>query len=181
MLKHELKPANGANRERKRLGRGTGSGLGTTAGKGHKGQKARKSGGVRPGFEGGQMPMTRRIPKRGFSNARFAVEYEVVNVGDINECFNAGEEVNVQTLKARALVHGNKDGVKILGDGELTKKLSFTVDKISASAAEKVKAAGGAVALLPPFKEDADVKARKDAKETAKKKKAAALAQGKRK
>lgn len=173
MLKHELRPAKGANKERKRLGRGTGSGLGTTAGKGHKGQKARAGGGVRPGFEGGQMPMSRRVPKRGFSNARFALVYEVVNLDDINAAYNDGEEVNAETLKLHKLVHGNKDGVKVLGDGELKKKLTFVVDKASASAAEKIKTAGGKLTLIPPFVEKAEVKARKEAKAAAKAKKAA--------
>ena len=173
MLKHELTPAKGANKERKRLGRGTGSGLGTTAGKGHKGQKARAGGGVRPGFEGGQMPMSRRIPKRGFSNARFAVVYEIVNLEDVDSCFPAGAEVNLETLKAVGLVHGKKDGIKLLGNGEITKALSFVVDKASASAEEKLKAAGGSLTLLPPFKEDAEVKARKEAKAQARAKKLA--------
>lgn len=164
MFKHELRPAKGANKERKRLGRGTGSGLGTTAGKGHKGQKARAGGGTRPGFEGGQMPMSRRIPKRGFSNARFATVYEVVNLGDINELFKADDVVNAETLKAHRLIHGNKDGVKILGDGELTKKLAFTVDKVSASAEAKIKENGGTVKLIPPFKDKEEVRVRKEAR-----------------
>ena len=172
MFKHELKPAKGANKERKRLGRGTGSGLGTTAGKGHKGQKARKGGGkTHPGYEGGQMPMTRRIPKRGFSNARFATEYEVVNLDDIEMRFESGQEVNRSTLKAHALIHGNKDGIKILGDGEIKKKLTFVVNKVSATAAKKISAAGGEVKLLPAFVEKAEVKARKEAKEASKAKK----------
>jgi len=169
MFKHELKPAKGANKERKRLGRGTGSGLGTTAGKGHKGQKARKGGGkTHPGFEGGQMPMSRRIPKRGFSNVRFAAVYEVVNLSDIEARFENGQEVNVDTLKAYTLAHGNKDGIKILGDGDIKKALTFVVNKVSASAAEKIKAAGGEIRLLPPFVEKAEVKARKEAKEVKK-------------
>jgi large subunit ribosomal protein L15 len=177
MFKHELKPAKGANKERKRLGRGTGSGLGTTSGKGHKGQKARKGGGkTHPGYEGGQMPMTRRIPKRGFSNARFATEYEVVNLDDIEACFENGGEVNIASLKANSLVHGNKDGVKILGDGDIKKKLSFVVNKVSATAEEKIKAAGGEVKLLPAYTENAEVKARKEAKEA---KKAAKAKKGK--
>jgi large subunit ribosomal protein L15 len=173
MLQHELKPAQGANKERKRLGRGTGSGLGTTAGKGHKGQKARAGGGTRPGFEGGQMPMNRRIPKRGFSNVRFAIVYEVVNIGDLDARFPAGAEINVDTLKAVGLVHGNKDGVKLLGDGELTKAYTFVVNKVSASAETKVKAVGGTVTLLPSFKEKEEVRARKEAKKAARDKKLA--------
>lgn len=173
MFKHELRPAKGANKERKRLGRGTGSGLGTTAGKGHKGQKARAGGGIRPGFEGGQMPMSRRIPKRGFSNAQFALTFEVVNLDAIEAAYKDGEEVNAQSLKMHRLIHGNKDGVKVLGDGELKKKLTFVVDKVSASAGEKIKTAGGKVTLVPPFVEKAEVKARKEAKAAAKAKKAA--------
>jgi large subunit ribosomal protein L15 len=173
MFKHELRPAKGANKEKKRLGRGTGSGLGTTAGKGHKGQKARSGGGVRPGFEGGQMPLNRRIPKRGFSNARFALEFEVVNLDVINAAYNDGEEVNAETLKLHRLVHGNKDGVKVLGDGELQKKLTFVVDKASATATEKIKAAGGKLTIIPPFVEKAEVKARKEAKAAARAKKLA--------
>lgn len=174
MLKHDLKPGKGANKERKRLGRGTGSGLGTTAGKGNKGQKARAGGGVRPGFEGGQMPMTRRIPKVGFSNVRFATVFEVVNLGDIDAYFNDGDQVNAQSLKAMKLIHGNKDGVKVLGDGELKKKLSFTVDKVSASAKDKIKAAGGSVTLVPAFKMNEEVKKRKDAKAESRARKLAA-------
>lgn len=173
MFKHELRPAKGANKERKRLGRGTGSGLGTTSGKGHKGQKARAGGGTRPGFEGGQMPMTRRIPKRGFSNVRFATVYEVVNLGDINEFYKDGDVVNAETLKAHRLIHGNKDGVKILGDGELKKKLSFTVDKVSSSADAKIKESGGSVSIIPPFKDKEEVRVRKEAKAAARAKKKA--------
>ncbi len=142
---NDLKPARGSNKERKRLGRGTGSGLGTSAGRGTKGQNARKSGQVRQGFEGGQMPLIRRIPKRGFSNARFALVFESVNVGAINDRFEAGETVNALTLKERGLIRGNKDGVKVLGDGELTKKLVFDVDKFSKSATDKIEKSGSTV------------------------------------
>lgn len=142
---NDLKPARGSNKERKRLGRGTGSGLGTSAGRGTKGQNARKSGQVRPGFEGGQMPLVRRIPKRGFNNARFATVLEAVNLGMITDRFEEGETVNAESLKARGLIRGNKDGVKVLGDGEITKKLVFEVDKLSKSAAEKIEKAGGTV------------------------------------
>lgn len=173
MFIHELKPAKGANKARKRLGRGTGSGLGTTAGKGHKGQKARSGGQTKPGFEGGQMPMTRRIPKRGFSNARFASVYETVNLKSIDKYFTDGAVVNAETLKAFGLVHANRDGIKILGDGEFSKKLHFKVDKISKSALEKVEAAGGKVELIPPFKENEAVKERYLAKEARKAKKQA--------
>ena len=142
---NDLKPARGSNKERKRLGRGTGSGLGTSAGRGTKGQNARKSGQVRPGFEGGQMPLVRRIPKRGFNNARFATVLEAVNLGMITDRFEEGEVVNAESLKARGLIRGNKDGVKVLGDGEITKKLVFEVDKLSKSAAEKIEKVGGTI------------------------------------
>ncbi len=142
---HDLRPAEGARKKRKRLGRGSASGQGTSAGKGTKGQKARSGGKVRPGFEGGQMPLTRRLPKRGFNNSKFATVYEIVNLEDINNRFNDGEEVNVLTLKEKGLARGNKDGIKVLGDGELSKKLKFDVEKVSAAAAEKIKAAGGEV------------------------------------
>ncbi len=142
---NDLKPARGSNRERKRLGRGTGSGQGTSAGRGTKGQNARKSGQVRQGFEGGQMPLVRRIPKRGFNNAQFATVYETVNLGYVADRFEEGETVNAESLKARGLIRGNKDGVKVLGDGELAKKLVFEVDKLSRSAAEKIAKAGGTV------------------------------------
>lgn len=142
---HDLRPAEGARKKRKRLGRGSASGQGTSAGKGTKGQKARSGGKVRPGFEGGQMPLTRRLPKRGFNNAKFATVYEIVNLEDINNRFKDGDEVNVLTLKEKGLARGNKDGIKVLGDGELSKKLKFDVEKVSAAAAEKIKAAGGEI------------------------------------
>ncbi|MGE4497807.1 MAG: 50S ribosomal protein L15 [Deferribacterales bacterium] len=142
---HDLRPAEGARKKRKRLGRGSASGQGTSAGKGTKGQKARSGGKVRPGFEGGQMPLTRRLPKRGFNNAKFATVYEIVNLEDINNRFKDGDEVNILTLKEKGLARGNKDGIKVLGDGELSKKLKFDVEKVSAAAAEKIKAAGGEI------------------------------------
>jgi large subunit ribosomal protein L15 len=142
---HDLRPAEGSRKKRKRLGRGSASGQGTSAGKGTKGQKARSGGGIRPGFEGGQMPLTRRLPKRGFNNARFATVYEIVNLEQIQDRFNDGEEVNLLSLKAKGLVRGNKDGVKVLGDGEFSRKLKFDVEKVSASAAEKIQAAGGEI------------------------------------
>lgn len=141
---HDLKPAPGSKKRKKRVGRGSGSGLGTTAGKGHKGQKARSGGSVQLGFEGGQMPLIRRLPKRGFTN-RFAKEYEVVNLGVLEEKFNDGEVVSIKTLKERNIIKGNKDGVKILGDGEFSKKLIIDVDKISDAAAKKVVEQGGEI------------------------------------
>lgn len=143
MKLHELKPAKGATRATKRLGRGIGSGTGKTAGKGHKGQKARSGGGVRPGFEGGQIPLARRMPKRGFTNI-FKKEYVVLNVRDL-ERFDNGAVVNYESLFELGLIKTIKDGVKILGTGELTKALTIKVDKVSPAAAEKIVAAGGKV------------------------------------
>jgi len=145
---HDLRPAPGANKDRKRLGRGSGSGHGTTAGKGTKGQKARSGGGTRPGFEGGQMPLNRRLPKRGFNNARFATVFETVNLDTINDVYSAGEVVNFESLCEKGLAKGNKDGIKILGNGEISKKLKFEVDKMSGSAKEKAEAAGCEVTIL---------------------------------
>ncbi len=144
MKLHELKPAEGSTKSRKRVGRGNGSGLGNTAGRGDKGQKARSGGGVRPGFEGGQMPIMRRIPKRGFTN-NFGREYSIVNVCDLEERFESGAEVSIESLFAVGLVNKVKDGVKVLGDGDLTKSLTVRVQKVSKTAAEKITAAGGKV------------------------------------
>ena len=143
MKLHELSPAEGAVQERKRKGRGIGTGNGKTAGKGHKGQKARSGGSVRPGFEGGQMPLQRRLPKRGFTNARFRVTYANVNCEDLNKAFESGATVDVAALKAAGLVKKTFDGVKVLGDGELTKKLNVKLQGYSASAKQKIEAAGG--------------------------------------
>ena len=137
----ELKPAEGSTFERKRVGRGIGSGTGKTSGKGHKGQNARSGGGVRPGFEGGQMPLYRRLPKRGFTNI-CAKEYVAVNVSEL-ERFDNGTEVTAELLKESGVISKIKDGVKILGRGELTKKLTVKVSKFSASAQEKIEKAGG--------------------------------------
>ncbi len=144
MKLHELKPAKGSTKTRKRVGRGTGSGLGNTAGRGHNGQNSRSGGGVRPGFEGGQMPMTRRLPKRGFHNI-FRKEYTVINVSDLEERFEKGAEVTIEALFAAGLIKKIQDGVKVLGDGELTKALTIKVNKVSKTAAEKITAAGGKV------------------------------------
>ncbi|WP_425805383.1 50S ribosomal protein L15 [Desulfitobacterium sp. Sab5] len=143
MKLHELKPAKGSTHVSKRLGRGIGSGTGKTAGKGHKGQKARSGGGVRPGFEGGQIPLARRMPKRGFTNI-FKKEYVVLNVRDL-ERFENDAVVNYETLFEIGLIKTIKDGVKILGTGELTKALTVKVDKVSQTAADKIVAAGGKV------------------------------------
>ena len=141
MKLHELQPAAGSTTAPKRLGRGVGSGLGKTSGKGHKGAKARSGGGKRPGFEGGQMPLYRRVPKRGFYNV-FRTEFATVNVGSL-EIFDNGAVVTVDTLKEAGLVKKTMDGVKILGDGELTKKLTVQVDKFTDSAKQKIEALGG--------------------------------------
>lgn len=142
----ELKPAEGSRFERKRVGRGIGSGTGKTSGKGHKGQNARSGGGVRPGFEGGQMPLYRRLPKRGFTNI-FAKEYVAVNVSEL-ERFENGTEVTAELLKESGVISKVKDGVKILGRGELTKKLTVKVAKFSASAQEKIEKAGGKAEVI---------------------------------
>ena len=141
MKLHELQPAAGSTSATKRLGRGIGSGLGNTSGKGHKGAKARSGGGKRPGFEGGQMPMYRRIPKRGFHNP-FRVEYATINVGRL-EIFENGTVVTAETLKEAGLISKVMDGVKILGNGELTKKLTVEAAKFTDSAKEKIESLGG--------------------------------------
>ena len=143
MKLHELQPAIGSTTAPKRLGRGVGSQLGKTSGKGHKGAKARSGGGKRPGFEGGQMPLTRRIPKRGFTNI-FAKEYAVVNVSALN-VFEDGMTVTPEALAEAGLVKKVLDGVKVLGGGELTKKLTVSVDKVTESAKQKIEAIGGKV------------------------------------
>ncbi|MBE5775980.1 MAG: 50S ribosomal protein L15 [Clostridiales bacterium] len=143
MKLHELQPAIGSTTAPKRLGRGVGSQLGKTSGKGHKGARARSGGGPRPGFEGGQMPLTRRLPKRGFTNI-FAKEYATVNVSALN-CFEDGAVVTAEALINCGLIKKTLDGVKILGGGELQKKLTVSVDKVTASAKEKIEAIGGKV------------------------------------
>ena len=143
MKLHELQPAIGSTTAPKRLGRGVGSQLGKTSGKGHKGAKARSGGGKRPGFEGGQMPLTRRIPKRGFTNI-FAKEYATINVSELN-VFEDGSTVNAEALLEMGLIKKVLDGVKVLGGGELQKKLTVEVAKVTASAKEKIEAIGGKV------------------------------------
>lgn len=141
MKLHELSPACGSNLKSFRKGRGTGSGNGKTAGKGHKGQNARSGGGVRPGFEGGQLPLYRRLPKRGFTN-HFAKNYTVVNLDALN-CFEDGTVVDTALLLAEGIVNTVGDGIKVLGRGEITKKLTVKAAVFSASAQEKIAAAGG--------------------------------------
>ena len=146
MKLHELSPAEGSTKATKRIGRGHGSGQGKTAGKGHKGQNARSGGGVRPGFEGGQMPLARRIPKRGFNNI-FAAKMAAVNVSSL-EIFKEGTEVDAELLLASGLVKNIDNGVKILGNGEITKNLTVKADAFSASAKEKIEKAGGKAEVM---------------------------------
>ena len=141
MKMHELGPAYGATTKRKIVGRGIGSGTGKTAGKGHKGQKARTGGKIRRGFEGGQTPLYRRIPKRGFNN-HFAKEYAIVNIADL-EVFDNDTVVDSKVLIEKGLVNKELDGIKVLGNGKLTKKLTVVATKFSKSAIEKIQAVGG--------------------------------------
>ena len=147
MKLHELRPSEGAFKSSKRVGRGTGSGLGKTSGKGHKGQNARSGGGVRPGFEGGQLPLFRRLPKRGFSNAMFKVEYATMNVSDL-EKFEDGAVVTPELLKEMGILKKQLAGVKVLGNGNLTKKLTVKASKFSATAVEKIEAIGGKAEVI---------------------------------
>jgi large subunit ribosomal protein L15 len=146
MRLNTLAPRPGSKHRIKRLGCGESSGHGKTSGKGHKGQKARAGGTVRHGFEGGQMPIYRRLPKKGFSNVDFAIRYAIINVGDLSEAFEDGIEINEIVLREAGLVKGRWDGVKILGKGELTKKFTVNVNKVSESAREKIEKAGGSIA-----------------------------------
>ena len=142
MKLHELSPKEGSVKANFRKGRGAGSGNGKTAGKGHKGQNARSGGGVRPGFEGGQLPLYRKLPKRGFNNSRFGKCYSVINVQSLNK-FNDGDVVDCAALLAAGLINKCNDGIKVLGEGELTKKLTVKAAVFSASAKEKIEAVGG--------------------------------------
>lgn len=136
------------NKKRKRIGRGPGSGHGKTSGRGHKGQGSRSGSSAPPTFQGGAMPLVRRVPKRGFNN-RWALTVAVVNVGQIDQAFQSGDQVNLETLAAKNLARGRFDQLKILGDGELTKKLTISAHRFSKSASEKIAKAGGEVVLLP--------------------------------
>ena len=147
MKLHELSPAPGSVKERKRIGRGAASGQGKTAGKGHKGQKARSGSNAHIGFEGGQMPLQRRIPKRGFVNI-FAKEIATVNVAAINDKFEDGATVTIEARVESGLVKKTLDGVKVLGQGELTKKLTVQANAFSASAKAKIEAAGGKAEVI---------------------------------
>ena len=146
MKLHELHPAEGSTSAQKRLGRGSGSGLGKTSGKGHKGAKARSGGGKRPGFEGGQMPLYRRVPKRGFNNV-FGTEYAEVNVERL-EAFEDGAVVDAKALLEARIIRKELDGVKVLGGGELTKKLTVKAAKFTGSAKEKIEAIGGKAEVI---------------------------------
>lgn len=144
MRLHTLSPRPGSKKRRKRLGSGESSGLGKTSGKGHKGQKARSGGSIRLGFEGGQMPLIRRLPKRGFNNAAFKLRYAIVNLDDLND-FADGSTVDEAVLRKEGLVRGTIDGVKILARGEITKKLTISGAKLSEAAKRKIEAAGGTI------------------------------------
>lgn len=147
MKLHELQPAVGSVKDVKRIGRGHGSGQGKTAGKGHKGQKARSGGSIRPGFEGGQMPLQRRMPKRGFNNI-FAKEFATVNVSELEKRFESGAVVDADALIESGAIKDAKDGVKILGNGELTKSLTVKAVKFTAAAQEKIEKAGGKAEVM---------------------------------
>ena len=147
MKLHELSPAIGATKEVKRIGRGHGSGHGKTAGKGHKGQWARSGGGVRPGFEGGQTALARRMPKRGFNNI-FATEYAIVNVSDLEARFENGAVIDDVALVESGLVKKTLDGIKVLGNGEITKSFTVKAAKFTAAAAEKIEKAGGKAEVI---------------------------------
>ncbi|MBN1518973.1 MAG: 50S ribosomal protein L15 [Spirochaetales bacterium] len=145
MSDFELHPPEGATHKKKIVGRGQGSGLGGTAGRGNKGQQSRSGGKTYPGFEGGQMPLYRRLAHRGFNNKNFRTEYQIVNLADVETRYAAGETVNADSLAAKGLVRKATEPVKVLGDGELTKALTIAVDKVSAQAKAKIEKAGGKV------------------------------------
>lgn len=147
MKLHSLQPAPGATTTRKRVGRGVGSGLGKTSGRGQKGQNSRSGGGVRPGFEGGQSPLFRRLPKRGFSNARFKTTYAVINLSDLDK-FEDGATVTPELLKEMGLIKQGLDGIKVLGNGTLTKKLNVKAHKFSSVAKEQIEKLGGKAEVI---------------------------------
>lgn len=148
MKLHELKPAKGAVKAKRRIGRGTATGQGKTAGRGQDGQWSRSGGGVRPGFEGGQMPLYRRLPKRGFNNTEFETRYTTINIDKLNS-FEDGTEITPQMLKENGVIRKiEKDGVKILGNGSIEKKLTIKANKFTKSAAEKIEAAGGKAEVI---------------------------------
>ena len=147
MKLHELSPAPGSVKNAFRKGRGAGSGNGKTAGKGHKGQNARSGGGVRPGFEGGQLPLYRKLPKRGFNN-KFAKQYVTLNVSDLDRLFNDGDTVDISAIYEKTNAQKAKDGLKILGNGEISKKLTVNAKAFTKTAAEKINAAGGKAEVI---------------------------------
>ena len=147
MMLNELSPALGSAKKADRKGRGPGSGNGKTAGRGHKGQNARSGGGVRIGFEGGQIPTYRRLPKRGFNNEKFATNYAIINVGDLNS-FNDGDVITIDTLVENGTIKNVLSGLKVLGSGELTKKITVKAKIFSAAAKEKIEAAGGKTEVI---------------------------------
>ncbi len=147
MKLHNMHPQEGSTHKRKIVGRGPGSGLGKTSGKGHKGQNARSGGGVRPGFEGGQLPLFRRIPKRGFSNARFKKVYATVNLSDLN-VFNDGDVIDINTLLEKGIIKKELCGLKILGNGTLEKKLTIKAKKFTETAKEKIEKSGGKIEVI---------------------------------
>ena len=147
MKLHTLKPNEGSIKNRKRVGRGQGSGTGKTSGRGEKGQNARSGGGVRVGFEGGQTPLFRRLPKRGFSNALFKKEYAIINLDELNK-FEDGAEVSLEVLREMGIVKKSKDGLKVLGNGTLEKKLNVKANKFSASAKEQIEKSGGKAEVI---------------------------------
>ena len=147
MKLHELRPAEGSTAPAWRKGRGPGSGNGKTAGKGHKGQNARSGGGVRPGFEGGQNPLYRRLPKRGFHN-KFSTQYAIINVATLNDKFEDGAVVDINTLLAEGIIRKEYSGLKVLGDGEISKKITVKAAVFSASAKEKIEAVGGKAEVI---------------------------------
>ena len=148
MKLHELSPAPGSTKSAWRKGRGVGSGNGKTAGRGHKGQNARTGGGVRPGFEGGQIPLYRRLPKRGFTNSLFKKEYAIINLETLDKLFNDGDAVSMETLLEKGVIRKELNGLKVLGRGEITKKLTVKAAIFSASTKEKIEAAGGKAEVI---------------------------------
>jgi len=160
MRLHDLSPNPGSKHRKKRLGCGESSGKGKTSGKGHKGQKARSGASIRPGFEGGQMPLYRRLPRRGFNNVNFAKQYAVFNVSTLEERFEAGATVDEASLRECGLMKGRYDGIKILGDGDISKKLDIVANKVTGSAKEKIEKAGGKITLLTPAVEEPKAKAK---------------------
>ena len=148
MKLHELSPAPGSTKSAWRKGRGVGSGNGKTAGRGHKGQNARTGAGVRPGFEGGQIPLYRRLPKRGFTNSLFKKEYAIINLETLDKLFNDGDAVSMETLFEKGVIRKELNGLKVLGRGEITKKLTVKAAIFSASAKEKIEAAGGKAEVI---------------------------------